>query len=100
MEEVGVGMFQNPKYNKGKPYWIWFKPLRHDPHKIPEKELEIYRTYAKKLDEIERKIKDMKKKGEDTFDLELELKLAKDKLKTGRFRMAEIYINSLENKLK
>jgi len=98
-EEVGVGMFQNPKYNRGKPYWISFRPLLHSPHKIPDKELNLYKNFAAQLEVIERRIMEKKKAGEDVFDLELELKLAKGKLKEGKFRMAEIYVNSLKTKL-
>ncbi|RLI99203.1 MAG: hypothetical protein DRP06_03985, partial [Candidatus Aenigmatarchaeota archaeon] len=98
-EEVGVGMIQNPKYNQGKPYWIAFRPLLHSPHKIPDKELLLYRVYNLQLDLFEKKILSRKEAGEDIFDFELELKLAKEKLKGGKFRMAEIYINSLKSKL-
>ena len=41
----------------------------------------------------------MKKRGIDTSDIELDLKLAKDKLKIGAFRMAEIYIETLKGRL-
>ncbi len=98
-EEVGVGMIQNPKYNQGKPYWISFRPLLHSPHKIPNKELLLYSVYNLQLDLFEKKIIERKETGKDIFDLELELKLAKEKLKGGKFRMAEIYINSLKSKL-
>ena len=98
-EAIGVGMIQNPKYNDGKPWFIQFRPTLHSPHKILEEELEQYRTFAKTLEEIESKIETLKK-TKDTFDIELELKLAKNKLKEGRFKMAEIYINSLKENLK
>ena len=55
---------------------------------------------AAKLEEIEMRVHAMKKEGKDTFDIELEIKLAKDKLKQGRFRMAKIYIESLEKYFK
>ena len=42
----------------------------------------------------------MKKKGIDTSDIELELRLAEDKLKTGAFKMAEIYLGSLDIKVR
>jgi len=98
-EAIGVGMIQNPKYNDGKPWFIQFRPTLHSPHKILEEELEQYRKFAKTLEEIESKIETLKK-TKDTFDIELELKLAKNKLKEGRFKMAEIYINSLKENLK
>ena len=98
-EAVGVGMIQNPKYNDGKPWFIQFRPTLHSPHKILENELEQYNKFASMLEEIEGKI-EVLKKTKDTFDIELELKLAKNKLKEGRFKMAEIYITSLKGKLK
>jgi hypothetical protein len=62
--------------------------------------MDMYKEFAAKLEEIERFIAKMKKQGRDTSDIELDLKLAKDKLKQGRFRMAKIYITSLEKYLK
>ncbi|MCD6381450.1 MAG: DUF853 family protein, partial [Candidatus Aenigmarchaeota archaeon] len=97
--EVGVGMLQNPKYNKGRPYFINFRPLLHSPHKLPDKQLDLYIKYSKELTKIEEKIEKMKKRGIDTSDIELDLKLAKDKLKIGAFRMAEIYIETLKGRL-
>ncbi len=99
-EAVGVGMVQNPKYNDGKPWFIQFRPTLHSPHKITEEELEQYKSFATTLDEIENKIQKAKEHGTDTFDIELELKLAKNKLKEGRFKMAEIYISSLKDRLR
>jgi len=96
---VGVGMLQNPKYNDGKPYFVQFRPTWHNPHKISNKEMELYSDFAGRLEEIDVKIERLKKAGEDTFEIELELKLARDKLKQGRFRMAQIYITSLEQHL-
>jgi DNA helicase HerA-like ATPase len=98
-ESVGVGMIQNPKFNKGKPYFVEFRPTLHSPHKLTEKELNIYSNFAERLAAIEEVIDGKKKKGEDVFDLSLEFKLAGEKLKTGSFRMAEIYLESLEEKL-
>ncbi len=97
---IGVGMFQNPKYNEGKPYFVQFRPTYHNPHKISNEEMNIYKEFARRLSVIEEKINAMKKSKKDTGDIELDLKLAKDKLKQGRFRMAKIYITSLEKLLK
>ena len=94
-EAVGVGMIQNPKYNDGKPWFIAFRPTQHSPHKILDEELEAYKKFGKQLEGIETTIEGLKARGIDTFDVELELKLAKNKLKEGRFKMAEIYIDSL-----
>ncbi len=99
-ESVGVGMIQNPKYNKGKPYFVNFRPTLHSPHKISETEMGMYKKYSIIVDKIESKILSLKRRGVDTTDLELEIGLVKDKLKEGRFRMVEIYVNLLKKKLK
>jgi hypothetical protein len=98
-EEVGVGMMQNPAYNDGKPWFVSFRPPLHSPHKIPDEEFKMYKEYVVMIDELEKKIEGMRTEGIDTFSLKIELKLAKDKLKEGRFRMAKIYIDSLSQKL-
>ncbi len=97
--EVGTGMIQNPKYNDGRPWFVAFRPTFHEPHKIPDVELETYKEYASLIDIIEMNIEAIEKSGKDVFDLKTELKLAKDKLKKGRFRMAKIYIDSLRKHL-
>jgi len=96
---VGVGMVQNPKYNEGKPYFIQFRPTWHNPHKISDEEMETYKKFERQLDVIGNKIEDMKSANQDVFDVELEFKLASDKLKRGQFRMAQIYITSLQQHL-
>jgi hypothetical protein len=96
---VGVGMVQNPKYNEGKPYFVQFRPTWHNPHKITDEEMAFYKEFALRLETIERKIQEIKAQRKDVTDIEIELKLARDKLKQGRFRMAKIYINSLEEHL-
>jgi hypothetical protein len=98
-EEIGIGMIQNPKYNTGIPWFIAFRPPLHMPHKIPEEEFKMYKSYNVQIEKIELEIKRLEKSGKDVSDFKIELKLAKDKLKAGRFRMAEIYINSLKKKL-
>jgi len=97
--EVGIGMMQNPKYNEGRPWFISFRPTLHSPHKIPDADMNTYREYASLLAMIESRIEDMEKSGRDVFELKTEVKLAKDKLKKGRFRMAKIYIDSLNKHL-
>ncbi|MCF7860615.1 DUF87 domain-containing protein [Candidatus Woesearchaeota archaeon] len=102
-EGIGVAMIQNPKYNDGKPWFINFRPTYHSPHKIAAEELEMYAKFTDQLSEIEVQITKLREKKVDTSDIEMEIKLAKDKLKEGHFRMAEIYINGLFenlNKLK
>jgi hypothetical protein len=98
-ESVGVGMLQNPKFNRGKPYFVHFRPTKHSPHKLHDKDLETYKDFSARLDIIEEMISQKKRKREDVMDYVLELKLAKEKLNSGRFRMAKIYLESLEKKL-
>ncbi len=94
-QAIGVAMMQNPKYNDGKPWFINFRPTLHQPHKVPDDELALYDKYATMIEKYENKLEALEKQGKDMSDKKLELKLAKDKLKQGRFKMAEIYINSL-----
>jgi hypothetical protein len=98
-EEVGVGMIQNPKYNEGIPWFISFRPPMHMPHKILDAEMKSYKEFSKDIEDIEVQLVKIEAAGENIFDMKTELKLAKDKLKEGRFRMAEIYITSLKKKL-
>ncbi len=96
---IGVGMLQNPKYNEGKPWFIHFKPPLHDPHKISNEELKTYDEYSRKIDYYEGILDLAEEKGDSVKDLRLELKLAKDKLKSGQFKMVEIYLPNLIEKL-
>jgi hypothetical protein len=98
-EEVGIGMIQNPKYNKGLPWFVSFRPPLHMPHKITEQEMQMYKEYNSRIEKLEQEIERLEKEGKDVFDLKIELRLAKDKLKKGMFRVAEIYIESLNKKL-
>lgn len=97
---IGVAMVQNPKYNRGKPWFINFRPPLHNPHKINDFELTMYTDYALKLDEFDKIVEKAKARGADVGDLRLELKLTRDKLKEGHFKMVDIYINSLKESIK
>ncbi|RLJ00211.1 MAG: hypothetical protein DRP06_02305, partial [Candidatus Aenigmatarchaeota archaeon] len=96
---VGAGLMQYPKYNNGKPFFVEFRPTKHNPHKITKAELDLYKTNIEKLKLIEAKIKGLKERKIYAEDYELDFKLAMKKLKTGNFRMVEIYITSLEKSL-
>ena len=98
--EIGTALVQNPEYNEGKPWFIRFRPLLHDTSSLTAAELGKYEDFQKRLDEIEKEIENLKKKKIDTYDIELELKLAKEKVKQAQFRMAETYIESLRNRIK
>jgi hypothetical protein len=97
--QVGTGIVQNPEYNNGKPWLISFRPLLHDTSRIAESELQEYKMYEEELTKLENVINELKSKGVETYDLELELNLAKDKVKQGQMRMAEIYIASVKAKI-
>jgi len=97
--EIGTGLFQNPEYNHGKPWFISFRPLLHSPFALTEKEIDTYLKLSKEIEELEAKIQELKQKKVDTYDLEIELNIAKDKIKTAAFRMAETYIESLKKRI-
>ena len=96
---IGVGMVQNPQYNNGKPWFVQFRPTLHSPHKIPEDELKLYTEYSSVLDKYEIMLNEIKSTDIDVTEIELELKLARNKLKEGHFKMVEIYLKSLKNSL-
>ncbi|MCW1304417.1 MAG: DUF853 family protein [Candidatus Parvarchaeota archaeon] len=98
--EIGSGLFQNPAYNNGVPYFIQFRPLLHDTSRLSDEELKNYFKTKEEIEKVEEEINKLKKKGIDTYDMELELNLAKDKLKEGSIHMAESYIESLKTRLK
>ncbi|RLI96386.1 MAG: hypothetical protein DRP00_05380, partial [Candidatus Aenigmatarchaeota archaeon] len=96
---IGTGLFQNPEYNYGKPWFISFRPLLHSPFALTDDEINQYVKLNKKIEEFEKKIEELKKKKIDTYDIEIELNIAKDKIKTGAFRMAETYLESIEKRI-
>ena len=96
---VGVGLVQNPRYNDGNPWFLEFRPPYHDPHKLSDDDLEAYDKYTSELDELRAKIEEKKDAGEDMSDIELDLDLAEDKLKEGKFNMVDIYIGDLQERL-
>jgi hypothetical protein len=98
--EVGIGMIQNPEYNDGKPWFIRFRPLLHDSFRLTEEELNIYEDYMKEIEELGKKMETLKNRNVDTYDMELELKLALEKVKTAQMRMAETYIESVKSRIK
>ncbi len=97
--EVGTGLFQNPAYNNGKPWFITFRPLLHDTFRISDEELEKYGSFEKDIEELRKKIELLKKKKIDTYDMELEINLAEEKTKIGQLRMAETYIESVKSRI-
>jgi hypothetical protein len=98
--EIGTGMIQNPEYNDGKPWFIRYRPLLHDSFRLTEEELNMYEDYMKEIENLGKEIETLKSRNIDTYDMELELKLASDKVKTAQMRMAETYIESVKSRIK
>jgi len=96
---VGVGMFSNPKYNKGKPYFVNFRPILHNTRRLSDKILEQYNGYTDSIEDLEDQIEQLDKEKVDTFDLKMELKLVKDKLMTGNFTVVDIYLEGLKPRI-
>ena len=96
---VGVGMFVNPKYNKGKPYFVNFRPILHNTRRLSDKVLEQYNKYTEIIEDLEYQIEQLEGEKVDTFDLKMELKLVKDKLMTGNFTVVDIYLEGLKPRL-
>ncbi|MBI3036414.1 DUF853 family protein, partial [Candidatus Woesearchaeota archaeon] len=97
---VGTGMLENAEYNDGRAYFVSFRPIRHSVTRLSDEELQKYNRFNDKIDEITSQISQLKELKIDVFDLEIELKLAKEKLSGGNFAMVEVYMESLEPKTK
>ncbi|MFB6217533.1 MAG: hypothetical protein ABEJ72_11320, partial [Candidatus Aenigmatarchaeota archaeon] len=98
-EDVGTGMIQNSNYNDGDPWFVDFRPTYHNPHKIPDKEMEQYHELSERVDNVRKAIQEREEQGEDMQDKKLELNLAENKLKEGRFKMTKMYTDTLEDEL-
>jgi len=97
---VGTGMVENAAYNNGKPYFVNFRPILHEVKRLSDEELDNYNKYNAIIDDLEYQLEQLRELKQDTFDLELELKLAKDKVKSGNFNMVDIYLEGLTPRLK
>ena len=97
---VGTGLVHNSEYNNGNPYFVDFRPLLHNVVRLSDKELDTYKKYNDRIMMLDAGIETLKAQGKDVFDLTLELNLARDKLKKGAFNIVDIYLESLEAKLK
>ncbi len=96
---VGAGMVENSNYNRGKPYFVQFRPLLHSTVRISDVDLENYNKYNKIIDDLDYQLDQLEKEALDVFDLRLELKLALDKVKAGSFNMVDIYLEGLTPRL-
>ena len=97
---VGTGMVENAAYNRGKPYFVTFRPLLHNVTRLTDEELEKYNKFNEEIDEIEWQLQQLEELGQDVFDLRLELKLASEKLKAGNFNMVKVYLEGLTPRIK
>jgi len=73
--------------------------LFHSPFALTDDEINQYVELNKKIESIEKEIEKLKAKKIDTYDIEIELNIAKDKVKTAAFKMAETYLESLEKRV-
>jgi len=96
---VGTGMVQNSEWNLGRPYFVSFRPLLHSVVRLSDKELNLYAKYNTKIEQLSAQIDELEKANVDVFDIKLELKLAKDKIRKGAFDFVDIYIDSVVSKL-
>jgi len=97
---VGFGMMVNSDYNRGKPYYINFKPIRHQVSRLTPEELERYYEGDERIEDVKFKLKKLEEKGVDVFDMKIELDLAEKKLEEGSFDMVDLYLESLEPRVK
>ena len=92
---VGSGMVQNSSWNRGKPYYVTFRPILHSVVRLTDEELDKYNKYNEIVEQLEYEFDQLEETGQDVFDLRLELKLSKDKIKSGNFNMVQIYLDGL-----
>ncbi|MFH0808261.1 MAG: Ig-like domain-containing protein [archaeon] len=98
-EPIGTGMNVNAEYNNGIPYFISFRPLLHSSKRLTKTELTKYAKYFDEIEDLDYQIEELKKLDVDTLDADLELKLAKSKIKLGKFQMADVYMESVRPKI-
>ena len=98
-EPIGTGMVMNAEYNAGRPYFVAFRPIMHSPRRLSNQELEKYSKYFDEIEDIDFQIEKLKEFKIDVMDLELELRLAKTKIKQGQFQVADMYMETLRPKI-
>ncbi|MBW2965372.1 DUF87 domain-containing protein, partial [Candidatus Woesearchaeota archaeon] len=92
---VGSGMVQNGAWNRGKPYYVTFRPILHSVVRLTDEDLDKYNHFNQIVEQLEYELEQLEGLKQDVFDLKLELKLAKDKIKSGNFNMVQIYLDGL-----
>ncbi|MGC8929468.1 MAG: ATP-binding protein [Candidatus Woesearchaeota archaeon] len=96
---VGTGLFENPVYNGGRPFFVSFRPLLHSVSRLSDGELDAYDRFNGLVDQLGFELDSLEGLGVDVFDLRLELRLALDKLKVGNFGMVEVYLDGLRSRV-
>ncbi|MEM7822597.1 MAG: hypothetical protein QXI23_03905, partial [Candidatus Aenigmatarchaeota archaeon] len=97
---VGTGMLVFSEYNRGRPYFITFRPILHQVSRLSDEELERYVEYDKRLEKTKFLVNVLKNQGVDVFDLETEISLCESKLMEGAFDIVDIYLEGLEPRIK
>jgi hypothetical protein len=97
---IGTGMVVNSEYNMGRPYFLSFRPVYHSPTRLSDNDLSIYNKYNGIIDNMQFQVDELRKRRADVFDIEIELKLARDKVREGSFSMVDIYLESLRPRIK
>ncbi|MEM0243534.1 MAG: DUF87 domain-containing protein, partial [Candidatus Aenigmatarchaeota archaeon] len=97
---IGTGMVVNSEYNRGRPYFVSFRPILHQVTRLSEKDLDEYDKRDRKIEELKFYLEELKKHGIDVFDIETELNLAESKLMQGAFDIVDIYLEGLEPRIK
>ncbi len=96
---IGVGMVQNSDYNRGIPFFVAFRPPFHNMARLPDEELEKFAGYEQKISQYAAVTRAAAEKGADTAELEMELELAREKLRNGSFNIVDIYLDSIAPKI-
>ncbi|MEM2121667.1 MAG: helicase HerA-like domain-containing protein [Candidatus Woesearchaeota archaeon] len=96
---VGTGLFENPVYNGGRPFFVSFRPLLHSVSRLSDEDLDAYDRFNGLVDQLGFELDSLEGLGVDVFDLRLELRLAVDKLKVGNFGMVEVYLDGLRSRV-
>lgn len=92
---TGTGMVENADYNKGRAYFVNFRPLLHNIERLDDQALSSYAKYNTIIEDIEYQLEELEKEKVDVFDVRIELNLASEKLKAGNFNMVQIYLESV-----
>ncbi|MBI4438944.1 DUF853 family protein [Candidatus Woesearchaeota archaeon] len=95
--DMSVAMYENAAYNQGKPYFIQLRPVMHDQNRITDTELINYTKYNEIIEDMETQVSQLEALNIDVFDMKLGIKMITDKIKTGNFSMADIYLEDLRN---